>query len=220
MHLKYQKYIDVAINEIIHKEFGTTQQYLWVHEVEYENNLPKVQRIEDEYYWDDIIAIFFPIKDVWFFLEIHVTKSSSKVHSVYIESWNKIYLTAISDTLSYEELIEWLHFEWLEWWSKWGVRQDWKSNHTFSRVSFEPIKNEAYDFNFKLFLLLNELEKNSEAIKQLSNKVDYIAIEVRRCQYIWNGNIWESLTNEEIKRLANLNVSLDIDIYIEWIPFE
>ncbi|EKE30291.1 MAG: hypothetical protein ACD_2C00014G0010 [uncultured bacterium (gcode 4)] len=216
---KYQKHIDVAREEIIKKEFGTTQQYLWVHEVIFEDDQPKVERIDDETYKGNIIAIYFPIKNVNFYLEIHVLKNPISVDSVWIESGHKIYLTATSEMLTYEELVEWLNIEPLEWFSKWDSRIHLKSKYTFSEVTYNPIKNQAYSLNAKLDKLLNELEKAKDAIRILKEKSDYIGISVCKYQYIWNWMMGDNLSANEIKRLADLNLAIDFDIYIQGIPF-
>lgn len=214
--MSYQKYIEVARDEVINKRFGTTQQYLWVHEVIFEDGVPKIERV-DEDFGENIVAVYFPLKEVDFFLEIHVRKTPIiEVDFVWTENAYRIYLTATSETLTYDELANGLLLKSLEGWSKGDIAKNWHK-YTFSRVSFEPIKNCAYYFDKKLDILLDDLEKDFDNVLYLTKKA-HTYISVCRYQYVsWNA--WTNLSAKTIKRLANLNLSIDIDTYIQGIPF-
>lgn len=210
------KYIEVAREEVIKKEFGTTQQYLWVHEVVFENGLPKIERVDDDFS-ANLVAVYFPLKDVDFFLEVHVRKAPKiEVDFVWTENAYKIYLSVTSKTLTYDELTSKIKLRPLDGWSIGEIGHNWR-RYTSSHFSFEPIKNNAYDFEKKLELLLDEIEKDADSILLLWKEAD-IGINVCRYQYV-GGNAGTHLSAETIKRLAGLNLSIDIDTYIQWIPF-
>ncbi len=213
-----QQYIDKAIDEILNPKFEVTKQYLQVNEVEFENGLPKVERIDHDYE-DNLAAVYFPFKKERYFLQINLQKVPEvKVDFVWTENGNRTYLTATSDTLNYEELCEGLTFEPLSGWSKGDLRKNGKSQYNFSRVSYEPFTSEAYDMETQLTLLLTELEKNAESVKLLAERAEAY-ISVCKHQYI-SGNAGICFDVELIKRLANLNLSVDIDTYIVGNPIK
>lgn len=213
MNLEYQEHIvNKAREEILHPTFITTKQYLAIHEVEIENALPKIERIAIEYS-DNIVSVYFPIKDEQFFLVVFLEKQPEiKVQAVEIESGHRVYLTATSEQLTYNQLSQLLTFKPLQGWSKGDIKKNRKSKYIFSRVSFEPIKNTAYGLEEKLNLLLHELEKDIESIRKLTKNTNaYISI--CRYQYV-SGNAGISFDINLINRLAKLNLSIDIDTYI------
>lgn len=168
MDTDLQKYIDKAIEEILNPAFAVTKQYLEVNEVEFENGKPKVERVDLDYA-DNLAVVYFPFKDERYFLQINLEKTPEiKVDFVHTESGNRTYLTATSETLTYDELSQSLPFQPLTGWSKGDFRKNGKSQYNFSRVSFEPFTSEAYEMEKQLELLLTELEKNEESVRQLT----------------------------------------------------
>lgn len=216
--MEHQKYIGKAIEEILYPRFEVTKQYLAVLEVEFEYGLPKVERV-DLNFNDKIVSVYFPIKDEHFFLEIHLTKAPEiAVHFVWIQSGHETHFNAESDILTYEELSAILTFRPIEGWSKGDWKKNEKSKYTFSRISFKPIKSEAYELENQLRLLLSELEKDSESIIRLSEKATtYIA--VCKHQYIC-ANAGITVDIGLINRLSKLNLGIDIVTYIVGKPIE
>jgi uncharacterized protein DUF4279 len=210
---KENQYIEKAIEEILNPKFETTKQYLEVCEIKMENGLPKVARINENYF-ENKVAVYIEVKDERYFIEIHLTKEPEiEVEFVWTESGHRVYLTATSEVLTFKELSEFISkFESLTGWAKGDFRKDGKSKYNFSRVSFEPIKNEAYGLDEKLELLLNELEKDVEGVRELNENSNAI-ISVCRHQYI-SGNAGISFDIETINRLNKLNLGIDIDTYI------
>ncbi|MEM9887498.1 MAG: DUF4279 domain-containing protein [Bacteroidota bacterium] len=207
------QYIEKAIEEILNPKFETTKQYLEVCEIETENGIPKVARINESYF-EDKVAVYFKVKDARYFIEIHLTKEPEiEVEFVWTESGHRVYLTATSEELSFQELSKFISkFEPLTGWSKGDFRKYGKSQYNFSRVSFEPIKNEAFGLDEKLELLLDELEKDIEGVQKLSENSNAV-ISVCRHQYI-SGNAGIGFEIETVKRLEKLNLGIDIDTYI------
>lgn len=205
MNKKDNEYIPKAINEVLYPTFATTKQYLEVHNIVFDNWKPKVVRINYDFY-DDLVSVYFPIEWEQFFLEIHLTKEPKiEIHWVWIESWHKIYMLAISEKVNFEELSSFLNIKELEW---------WKNKRWYNILTYEPIKDLAYWLDEKLDLLLTELEKDKNGIKKLSKKADII-ISVCRYQYI-SWNMWINFDLKIINRLNNLNLGIDIDTYIGW----
>jgi hypothetical protein len=213
-----QIYIDKAREEILHPTFEVTKQYLAVHDVEMEDGLPKVERI-DMNFEKNIVSVYFPITKEKFFLEVHLKKEPEvEVSFVWTENAHKSYLTATSENLSFEELSAFIKFRPLEGWSKGEPRKIGKGNYTFSRISYKPIKSRAYGLEKQLDLLLDELEKDPEGVRKLAEKSNAI-ISVCRHQYI-SANAGQHFSNELIQRLAKLNLGIDIDTYLVGNPLK
>ena len=212
MNTTLQTYIDKATDEVLHPQFAVTKQYLEVNDVALENGKPKVERV-DLNYGDNLVAVYFPFENERYFLQINLTKAPDiKVDFVFTENGNMVYFTATSESLTQQELSANLPFEPLTGWSKGDYRNNGKMQYKFSRISFEPFESEACDFERQLELLLTELEKNSEIVRQLTQKATAY-ISVCRHQYI-SGNAGIHFDNKTIERLAKLNLSVDIDTYI------
>lgn len=204
-------YLQKAIEEILNPKLEITKQYLEVLEVKFKEGKPEVERFEDNFS-ENNIAIYFKIKRERFFLEIHLNKKSKEIDSVYIQNGHRVYLTATSENRTYLELKNLLDLKNTEGWSKGDLRLNGNSKHTFSRISFEPIKCKAYELNQLLDLLLTELEKNSEKIKKFT-KIANVILSVCKYQYI-SGNAGISFDNKLIRRMNNLNLGIEIDTYI------
>jgi Domain of unknown function (DUF4279) len=209
--VKKEIYLNKAIEEILNPTLEITKQYLEVLEVEIENGMPKVERFEENFD-QNTIAIYFKIKEERFFLEIHLNKNTNEIDSVWIQNGHRTYFTATSENLSYSELEKVLGKEQTEGWSKGEFRKNGNSKYTFSRISFEPTKCEAYELNNQLEILLTELEQKKENIIKLS-EIANIGISVCKHQYI-SGNAGISFERKLIEKMNNLNLGIDIDTYI------
>jgi hypothetical protein len=74
MDKNLQVYIDKATTEVLFPTFAVTRQYLDVNEVAFENEKPKVERV-DFNYGDNLVAVYFPFKGERYFLQINLTKA-------------------------------------------------------------------------------------------------------------------------------------------------
>lgn len=211
-----RKYAQAAYDEIECRRLGPTQQYLGVHRVVRESDVPKIERIDTDR-TDNILAFYFPLEGVNFFLEIHVRKDSAEVDSVWIEDGCRAYLTATSASLSYAELTAGLRLAPLAGWSI-GDEAPQSRRYKFSHISVEPTPCRAYPLEAKLALLLDELEKDPEGVELLKRQADNTYISVCRYQYV-AGNAGLHFEARTIQRIANLGLALDIDAYIQGTPF-
>ncbi len=203
-----EKLIQKAITEIEKPTFGTTEQYLEVHSVELENGKPKVERVDFESF-EKVNAVYFPIAEEPFFLVVYFSKENDEIVSVDTENGNRIYLSATSDKLTFDELSELTELNPLTGWSIGDLRANGKSKYNFSEISFEPIKSNAYELESKLRMLLTELEKDTDGIKKLIAKSNVI-ISIFSQQYIC-GNKGIHFDTKMIRRMNSLNLGVDID---------
>ena len=202
-----QIYKEKAIEEILNPKFTVTKQNLAINKIEFINGVPKIERI-DLNYADNLVAVYFPFKGERYFLRININKSPHiEVDFVNTESGNNTYLTATSYDLTFQELAEDLTLKPLTGWSKGD-----KPQYIFSRILYEPFVSEAYELESQIDLLLAELEKDADKIRRLTI-IANTYISVCRHQYI-NARAGINFSKETIKRLSNLNLSIDIDTYI------
>ena len=202
-----QIYKEKAIEEILNPKFTVTKQNLAINKIEFINGVPKIERI-DLNYADNLVAVYFPFKGERYFLRININKSPHiEVDFVNTESGNNTYLTATSYDLTFQELAEDLTLKPLTGWSKGD-----KPQYIFSRILYEPFVSEAYELESQIDLLLAELEKDADKIRRLTI-IANTYISVCRHQYI-NASAGINFSKETIKRLSNLNLSIDIDTYI------
>jgi hypothetical protein len=205
-------YIEAARQELLNPTLELTKQHLAVLDIQTENGLPEVARVNLNHS-NNIVAVYFKVKNERFFVVVNLDKQP-KIEPLFtwVESGHRVYLMATSDNLNFQKLSSYLTLQPLIGWSKGDMRANGKSEHTFSRVAFEPDKNEAYDLEEKLMGLLTILEQNTEGVKKLTENADAY-ISVCRHQYI-SGNAGIHLDIATIIRLQKLNLGIDIDTYI------
>lgn len=205
-----KRYIDKAIGELLKPTVETTQQHIEVLDVLVENGQSEVARVNHS---DGIVSVYFKVKNERFFLVVNLTKGENPEPSgTWVESGHRVYLTATSERYSYQQLSGLINLKPLTGWSKGDLRPGKASVYNFSRLSFEPNENEAYDLNEKLSALLTELEKDESSVINLALNSS-ACISVCRHQYI-SGNAGIHLDLATISRLQKLNLPLDIDTYI------
>jgi len=187
--------------------------YLEVCEIKTENGQPIVARINENAI-ENTVAVYFSVKNEDYFIVVYLTQTPEiEVAFVYTESGHRVYLTATSEILTFDELAAFIKpLSPLDGWSKDDIRLKGPSTFGFSRIRFEPIKSLAYGLGEKLDLLLTELEKDVEGVRNLSkNSKAFIA--VCRYQYV-SGNAGFGFKIETISRMHNLNLGIDIDAYL------
>lgn len=213
-----EAYINRAIQELLHPSLEVTMQHLEVLQPEMKEGFPVVARVNSRLS-ENLALVYFAIQDERFFLVVNVEKGDDlTIHSIWVESGHRVYLTATSEDYDLARLSAFLNLPGLDGWSKGEPRRNGRSRHSFSRVCFEPNTNEAYDLEEKLIELLTALEKDAEGVVQLSKEaIAYIS--VVRHQYV-SGNAGIHLEQETISRLSKLNLSLDIDTYIVGAPLK
>ena len=203
--------IEKATEEIEAKTFGVTGQFLKIHEVVYENDKPKVARVDTEKE-DGTAIVYFPVKNEKFYLAVYVdTKPEIAVRHVGTESYNSVCFSAVSESLNFEELSQMTKLKPTRGWSKGDKRGG--THWRFSKFIFEP-NCEPDEFEDKLKKLLDILESDKEGIAQLAEKSD-VCIQV--AQEFHNGNTMlggSYLDKESVKRIADLNLPIDFDLYV------
>jgi hypothetical protein len=203
-----------AIDELTVRRFGTTKQLLEIHDLVYVDDKPQVLRIDTEYD-NETAIVYFAIKDEKFYLAVWLdTKPEISVRGVGTENYNAVYLKATSEALSFQELSSFTTLKPTSGWSKGDTSKLGKSVYDFSALHFEP-NPEPDEFEDKLRKLLDFLEKDKDGITTLADKA---SVHVQVATIFHNGNTalgGHYLDKEIIKRLADLNLEIDFDLYAE-----
>lgn len=203
--------IQKVISEIEIPKFDTTKQYLNVFSIDFENGKPKIQLIENDVY-NEIDVVYVCIKNEPFFLAFSFSKDNSELIGTYTENSNQIYFTATSDSMTFKELAEMTKLTNLKGWSFDQLRPNSKSKYGFTRITYEPIENRAFDFGTKMNRLLTDLKSDAEGIIRIASLANAI-VSIHHQMYI-SGNKGIFLNNQTIKTLNDLNLEVDIDQYV------
>lgn len=207
-----QIYIKIAIAEIQNPTLEVTSQYLEVCELEIIEEKPVIERIKTDKE-NDMVYIYFKVKNERYFLKVGIDiRDKPRLYFVWTENAHRVYFTAISETKTFEELASYTTLKPLEGYSIGDREQFRNSKLDFTRITYEPIKCEAYDLEEKLLLLLDDLETDHSGILKLTENSNAHII-VCRHQYI-GGNTGIGYSPEIISRMSKLNLGIYIDMYI------
>ena len=205
--------IQKATEELETKTFSMTEQFLKIHQVVYENDKPKVARIDRENE-DGTAIVYFPIKGEKFYLAVYVdTEPDVSVRHVNTQAYNFVCFKAVSEVYSFDELSKMTKLESTGGHNK-GDKRGRNALWKHSSIFFEP-DAEADEFEDKLRKLLDFLEQDKDGIATLVDKADgYIQV----ASNFHNGNTMlggHQLNKGIIKRMANLNLAIDFDLYAD-----
>lgn len=206
--------IKKAILELKSPTLIATQQYLEIHSIELENELPRVEHVDFKSFKKSNV-VYFSIKNESFFLSIYFSKENNEITRVSIENGNQIYLTATSYNLTFDELSKLTN---LNGFSGWNMNKGTKVHsgkyYNFSQITFEPLKSQAYNIEAAIKLFLSILEQDLEGVKKLT-ELSQAKISIHRKQYL-NTNKDILLDIDIIKRLCSLNLGVEIDPTCFW----
>ncbi len=195
--------IAIASDEIIQKNFGVTQQYLDVHEIEFENGVPRILCIDYEQFPDNAV-VYFQVKDYSFYFAVRVNiKIEPKVTFTWNEPRHKIRFIASSNQLSADELQAIISLS--------GNETITINTHAQTEESTKlVIESTPWPGNFKQQLkrFLDYLLGDASGINRLVGRANG-CLEVESDFYIGNGHLGGYLLdNETIAKLTELNVSI------------
>lgn len=109
LSMNEEAYINKAIQELLHPTLEVTKQHLEVLQPEMKEGLPVVTRVNSELS-ENLALVYFAIQDERFFLVVNVEKSTGlAVHSIWVESGRRVYLTATSEDLDLAQLSAFLN---------------------------------------------------------------------------------------------------------------
>lgn len=157
--------------------------------------------------------MYFPVKDEDFFFAVYVDiEPEVAVRWVGSEAAFSVYFSVVPEDLTAEEIEEMTILKPTGSWSK-GDKCNNGFRH-FTKVMFEPNK-EPDEFEDKIKKLIDYLLTDRESVIRLVNEYGgYIQVAAS----FHNGNSMlggVNLSSDIIKALADLNLSIDFDLYAE-----
>jgi hypothetical protein len=204
--------------ELTQKTLGVTEQYLEIHEVVYEAGELKIDRIdrEDE---EGLIIAYLPIKDECFSLAVYIDGNENTIQNIGTESRNQVLLRATSNELTIDELQSMTKLVATRVINQGDLKPNKKSKYAYSVLDLEP--NPHPDaLEDKLEKLLTFLEQDREGIRALGKK-STVWVSATMDFHYGNQLLGNALISQDkIKRLADLNLSIEFDLSAWGNPFK
>jgi len=207
-----QQAIELIEKEFKEKTLGVTEQYLEIHSPIYADNKLKVDRIDRDGKNEMIIA-YLPVLDEKFYFAVYINTKTNEITGVGTEAYHRVYFRATSENLSVDELKAITRLTPTEFWNKGDLRKTGKSNHTFSNFKILP-NPEPDEFEDKLKKLLDFLEQDKDGIKRLvdnANGYIQVAMDIHNANGMIGGH---NIDIDDIKRMNDLRLSIDFDLYV------
>ena len=200
--------VAIAATEALNPTIGTTQQFLEVHSVAFENGVPKVAGISiaaDQ----QLATVYFAVADQKFCLAVSVSLVTLTVEYGWVEDYHRITFHATSESLDVRQLLALTSLTPAHIQKKGDARGNRK--WPYRAIEFEP-NPEPGPFEDKLEKLLSFLEQDPTGARAL---VDQAEGYVRVISEFYNGNTSLGgihLNKAVVRRLAALNLEIDFDL--------
>lgn len=206
--------LSLAIDEIQTTRWGVTEQFFEIHNLVYEDNIPKVAGMSKDSEAGTAIVYFSVQNEKFYFAVCIDTNSGSKVKWVGTEADHSVYFSANSNDLSLDQLCRLTKLTPTDGWDKGDKRKGRGTPCNFSSVRFLP-SPEPGTFEYKLNRLLDFLELDPEGVKKLAVGAD---CRIQVASIFHNGNTMLGglhLNKEQVFRIGELGVAIDFDLYAE-----
>lgn len=148
-----------------------------------------------------------------FYLVIGINTTTAKITSVYTQAFHDVWLRAASEELTAAGMLQLTSLTPLRQYTKGDSRRG-TARYAHSAVDFRP-PHEPDTFENHVTKLLGLLEQDAEGIRALTAETECI---IRVASYFHNGNTMlggHFLDTPTLKRISNLNLALDFDLYAE-----
>ncbi|MGZ5242828.1 MAG: DUF4279 domain-containing protein [Bacteroidia bacterium] len=202
---------NIITDELLNPTFEMTRQYLKILEVKYDDNKPKIAKID---FHENQATAYVEVKNESFYLEF-VFDTTDKIELTGIDSFPFVGISYMptSEELTTEELLKITSIKPTEIIKKGDFFSNGKFAYTYNGLVFETY-SEPGRLERKLNYLLDILESDFEGIKQLSRQTSTKDIFVTIVYHIGNGNFTGLyLERDIIDRLSKLGLELTFDIY-------
>lgn len=211
---------NIITDELLNPTFEMTRQYLKILEVEYEDNKPKIAKIDFDENHNQATA-FIEVKNEGFYLEfVFDTTDNIQLTGVDTLPFVRVCFMPTSEKLTTDELLKVSSIKPTNTITKGDFFSNGKFEYTYNGLEFETF-SEPGRIERKLDYLLGILETDIEGIKELSRQTSTKDIFVTIIYHIGNGNFTGLyIDNEIINRLSRLGLELTFDIYATGKKFE
>lgn len=202
--------LKVIQNELKNKNWGITEQILEIHNPIFIRNKIQIKNIVQD---GNEISVFIPIEKEKFFLVFYINLENKEIIGISTEPYVSVYFKATSDKLNETELQNFTNLKITKSWNIGDKRKSGNTFYKFSSIIIEP-NTKPDSFLSKVAELIRELEKDKFGIQKLvENANGYIQVAME----FHNGNGMiggPNLSQEIIKSLSELNLSVDFDLYV------
>jgi hypothetical protein len=208
----------VAIQEVLSPSLTLTRQYLAVNKIMFKDSVPSIEDIilkpEENQAW-----VYFPVEgETYYFLVALALEPHPVVNWVGTSPGNRVYFAATSQERNLEELLALARMEPTRTWKKGKKNGKLPRHNGFEICCYEKNTGKVED---KLHILLDVLLPHQAGISRLL-QVANIGINI--AYYGYKEEMWGIYLDKEIaERLAELQLSVDIDLYAggpDLEPFE
>ena len=218
--LDIQKIKDIAISEVLSPTSALTQQLLSVNKIVYKDGVPVIEDII--FAEDDVAVVYFPIVDESYYFVAYVDyEPSPELRSVCMTAANVVELVVVSERHALEELTGLLKD--IEFSKTWG-KGETKRGRLVCEDSGFVIKldiKKTGEVENKIQDIIKLLSNYKDEVRELSRMAD--AVEISIGYFGYTDQMWGiHLDSKTIQDLAELGVSLDIDLYASGpaLPYE
>lgn len=211
---------NIITDELLNPTFEMKRQYLKILEVEYEDNKPKIAKINFDKNQNRVTA-YVEVKNESFYLEfVFDTTDTICLTGLDTIPFVGISFMPTSEKLTTDELLKITSIKPTKTITKGDFFSNGKFEYTYNGLEFETF-SEPGQIERKLNYLLDILETDIEGIKELSRQTSTKDIFVTIVYHIGNGNFTGlHINNEIINRLSKLGLELTFDIYATGKKFE
>jgi hypothetical protein len=201
----------VAIEEVKSSNFRATKQFLGANKLVYINGAPVIEDVIIRGS-EDPAEVYFPVCGEEYYFVIYVALSPKIcVHFMSMSAGNRVYLNVASEELELPELISMFGIQPTSTRVKGSKRKFGSMTYDHNGFEFEPIQKKTGEVEEKLKILLDALIPNREKLRQLPCSISH-CIEI--AYYGYKDQMWGvHLDSEIIKRLADIGMAIDVDIY-------
>ena len=204
---------NIITDELLNPTFEMTRQYLKILEVKYEDDKPKITKIDFDKNQNRATA-YVEVKNESFYLEfVFDTTDTICLTGLDTIPFVGISFMPTSEKLTTDELLKITSIKPTKTITKGDFFSNGKFEYTYNGLEFESF-SELGRLERKLKYLLDILETDIEGIKQLSIQTSTKDIFVTIVYHFGNGNFTGLyLDNEILNRVTRLGLELTFDIY-------
>ncbi|MDB5054630.1 MAG: hypothetical protein JWM44_2680 [Bacilli bacterium] len=204
---------EIALNEILTPTFELTRQYLKVNPLVFIDGNPMIEDIVIDFE-SKTAEVYFPILDEEFYFVIYLDiEPEISIRIMNMSAGSRVYFSISSKTLNYEEIVKDFTFQPTRSWKKGELipRRNIEKYYEASGFMFEPNSKKTGEVEKKVKYLLQLLHPFQNEMNKFE---DDTIFEIQVCYYGYKEQMWGiHLEKDILKRLCELNLSLDIDLY-------
>ncbi len=197
---------EIAINEVVNPTFELTKQYLKSNNLTIKNGTPIIEDIEINE--NGVVSIYFPIEKQHFYFVVYIEDMTLKWMDM--SAGNRVQLLVCSNDIDAEQIIDYLGIEPTSRWNK-NDRVGRSGKRKNSGIIYQPIDKMTGRVEDKLSKLLDDLLPYKKSILELSLKA---SLEIQIAYYGHKNEMWGiHLDKENVNKLSDLDLPLDVDLY-------